>query len=255
MIVWAILCKFAAKFLEHYLTVVLFLFRRKLMSRLLLLLMKNIMMNAKLFLLLLFSALGFVGFAQPSGFKEVSAMDKPIIIKAISETSKKVNTLQLDFTQVKKVSMLTELVKSEGKMYYQSPMMLRWEYTLPKQPTFVMNGSKAALIDSKGAQTAPNRAFQEVSRLIVNVMNGDELTNGKNFTVYCYANGTSYWLKLVPVNKRLKQMFSSINMMVNKSNKIASMVRIDEVSGDMTTLQFSNVVANQLINKKLFQLK
>lgn len=212
-------------------------------------------MKNKLLLILIFCGLGLYCVAQPAGFKEIPAEEKASVLKSITAASKKITSLQLNFVQIKKVSMLTNAMKSQGNMFYQTPMMLRWEYTVPKQPAFVMNGNKAALVDEKGTQTAPNKAFQEVSKLIVNIMSGNELTSGKNFKVYCYSNSKSYWLKMVPVNKRLKQMFSSINLMVNKSTKLASLVRIDEVSGDITTIQFYNVVTNKPINNNLFYLK
>ena len=206
-----------------------------------------------LVLVFCFGLLGTIS-AQPSDYKALSSTEKTKVVNAIAAASKNLSSLQLNFVQTKKVSILKDPVKSQGKMYYQSPMMLRWEYTQPKQPAFVMNNTKVALVAENGTKTTPNRGFQEMNTMVMKIMNGDELANGKNFTVTCYANSNNYWLKMVPVNKRLKQMFSSFNIMVDKKTKMAKLIKIEEVSGDVTMLEFSNVITNKTLDKKLFAL-
>ena len=67
---------------------------------------------------------------------------KEDIIKEIIETGSSMKSLQCAFIQTRKMSIMNAEAVSEGRMHYQQPDKLRWEYVAPFKSIFVLNGTE-----------------------------------------------------------------------------------------------------------------
>ena len=88
-------------------------------------------------LILLFSL-----FCQLVSAAGLTAPRKQEIIGSINSAASAMKSMTCSFTQTKYLSLLSDKMVSEGKMYYRQPNRLRWEYTSPYQYLFVLNGTK-----------------------------------------------------------------------------------------------------------------
>lgn len=190
-----------------------------------------------------------------SKFTTVSDAKKPEIIQSISNASKQNKTLTCDFVQEKTSTLVADKAISKGKMYFQNPRCLRWEYT--NSYGLIVNNDEVVVIDSKGAVSQANnpRVFKELANIIMSTIDGSGLNDSKNFTTSVSQSDTEYLVKLVPTNKRIASVYKSIELKVNKQTKLANSIAMFETNGDSMTITFSNHKTNQTLDSKLFKTK
>lgn len=179
------------------------------------------------------------------------------VIEEINATTAKINTISCDFVQTKHLAMLNDQLISNGTMKYSNPDKLRWEYSTPYNYLFVFNGSKVYVKNRSQANVIDvntNKIFREVARIMMNTVTGKALSLKSDFNVDVKVETNEYKIELTPVRKELKQLFKSVTLYFNKSNRYISKIKIVEKNGDSTDIQFKNLKVNQPINDSLFAI-
>lgn len=193
-------------------------------------------------------------FAQEAGGTEVTGDKKTALVTAIEKAHKQLTTLSANFTQEKTSVLLTDKVVQKGKLSYKSPKQLRWEYTSPKAMTVIFTNGKVLLKTEKGRTSNPNKMLGEMGDMIINTINGSFLSENPNFNTRYYLNKSGqYVVVLKPLNKKLKAYYKSITITLNGSTYLAEKVVLTEVSGDATTIIFTDKKANVSLSDSLFQ--
>ena len=187
-----------------------------------------------------------------SDFVKIDGDKKRQTIQAISTASKQMKTISCDFVQEKASTLVAEKAQSKGKMYFQNPRMLRWEYISPNAFVLTMNGTDIAVKTPQGTTTQNTRMFKELANIIISIVDGTGLNDEKNFTSQVYANNNDYKVKLIPTNKRLSALYSEITLVFNKQTKYAKSITMHEKNGDTMTITFLNQTINQPLNTKIF---
>ena len=174
----------------------------------------------------------------------------------ISQAASKLKSMQCDFVQTKHLKMLNDKVVSKGKMYYQQSDKLRWEYISPYKYTFILNGSKVQLKNSKRndvIDVEKNKLFKEIARIMMSSVVGNCM-NDKSFKVTISDGKTEWIATMVPQRKEMKQMFQTIKLHFNKKNSMVSMVELIEKNGDKTVIELKNVKTNVSIASSIFSV-
>lgn len=193
-------------------------------------------------------------FAQEAGGTEVTGDKKTALVTAIEKAHKQLTTLSANFTQEKTSTLFTDKVVQKGKLSYKSPKQLRWEYTSPKAMTVIFTNGKVLLKNEKGTTSNPNKMLGEMGDMIINTINGSFLSENPNFNTRYYLNKSGqYVVVLKPLNKKLKAYYKSITITLNGSTYLAEKVVLTEVSGDATTIIFTDKKANASLSDSLFQ--
>ena len=177
------------------------------------------------------------------------------IINQISGATSKLASMQCDFVQTKTVKMLNEKLVSKGRMYYQQPNRLRWEYMTPYTYTFVFNGQKVSLKKNNRNDVIDvnqNKMFKEIASIMMNSVIGTSLTDRKSFKTTVKDTPAEWIATLVPQSKELKQMFTSIVLHFNKEKSVVVKVEMFEKNGDTTVIALNNIIKNQKIDAKIF---
>ncbi len=133
------------------------------------------------------------------------------IIDQINSATSKLSSMQCDFVQTKTVKILNEKLVSKGRMWYQQPNRLRWEYLTPYTYTFVFNGAKVSLKKNNRNDVIDvnrNRMFKEIASIMMNSVVGKCLTDKKSFRTTVRDTSAEWVATLVPLSKELKQMFT-----------------------------------------------
>ena len=73
-----------------------------------------------------------------------------------------------------------------------------------------------------------------------------------DFTVEMYQADKKYFARLYPKKKELKQIYSVIEIYFNPELTMVSTVKMQEKTGDVTTVNLINIKTNQPINEKVF---
>lgn len=180
------------------------------------------------------------------------------VIASINKAAASVRTMQGGFTQTKHLAMLSNKLVSEGKIAYTKPNLLRWEYTSPYQYLFIFNGAKVYVGNSTRKDvidTASNKIFKEIGRLMMSTVTGTVLSSPTDFAVEVADGGTTLWqVTLVPKKRDMKKMFSRIVLMFRKSDYMISQITIHEKNNDSTDIRLKNLTVNGTVNETLFAI-
>ena len=181
---------------------------------------------------------------------------KQLMLEKISEASTKMESLICNFEQVKELSILEEKMLSKGKMYYRNDNCLRWEYITPYIYTFVLNDKTVMMQAENNAKNVidvkSSRFFQEIIKIMMSGINGNGLTDEKNFSVDYFWSETQWKVHLIPLQKEMKKMFSTIKLTFNVSDYSVDKVEMEEQNGDTTTISLSGKQFNKKIENEKF---
>lgn len=201
-----------------------------------------------LVLLLLISACAFSQqFNAPKNEAELRTL--------IGNASSKIKSVQCDFVQEKKMSMMKDKITSKGVFYFNQPNQVRLEYQQPNFQAMIVNGSNAFL-QNKSKTTkvsmAKSKAFQQLNKIIVSSITGSMLES-KEFSTKLFENEKAVKVELIPTSKAISDFLSSIVLVLDKKDFSATKLELNENGGDYTYLTFSNKKINKVLPEELFK--
>lgn len=193
--------------------------------------------------------------AQSSGDVELTGDSKTNMITSIQKAHKQLTTLSAQFTQEKTSTLVTEKIVQKGKFYFRAPKQLRWEYTSPKALSVIFSNGKVLLKTSNGTTGSPNKMLNEMGSLIINTINGSFLTDNANFKARYYKNSKTGKITVVltPINKRIKAYYSKMVITLDGKSLLAEKVVMQEISGDSTSITFTDKKTNTSLSDSLFK--
>ncbi len=210
------------------------------------------MKNIKYIVVIGFIIFSTIMVAQPTGYVPISGNAKTEMAKKINTVSAQLQTLQVSFEQEKTSKLFVEKVVSKGTMLYKKPGLLNWAYTTPSVYSIIINSRGAFLKNASG--TTKNKMIGDLGAMILQTINGTGLVSNSNFSIEYYKKSDLLVL-LKPVNKRLKSMYSTIEVYLNPQNYLASKVKMSETNGDVTVITFHNPQKNIAISESKFSEK
>jgi outer membrane lipoprotein carrier protein len=172
-----------------------------------------------------------------------------LMLEKIAASSAEMKSLICDFEQVKELSILNEKMVSKGKMYYRNDNCLRWEYSAPYLYTFVLNDKKIMMQAEAGKKSVidvkSSKFFQEIIKVMMQGINGTGLKDIKSFTVSYFWSENQWRVHLIPLQKEMKKMFSTIKLTFNVKDYTVDKVEMEEQNGDVTTILLSGKQHNK----------
>ena len=209
----------------------------------------------KIILILMVLVTGHAVNAQYAGYSPVADLLK---FKAdFSAAAQKTNSIKSDFVQEKNLAMLSEKIISKGKFWFKKESQVRMEYNQPFQYLMILNKDKVFVKDGKKENkisTKSNRLFQQINKIMIDCMQGTMLNN-PDFKTRVFENKNNSLVELVPLTKGMKELFKSINVIVDKKDLAVISIEMQELSGDNTVIRFTNKELNATIPDTLFTIK
>lgn len=186
----------------------------------------------------------FSALAQETKETPITGNQRVTLVQSITKVHQQMKALSANFTQEKSSELFTEKVVQKGKLCYEAPSKLRWEYMSPKEMTLLVNDGKTSIKSAKGG--ASNKMLNELGNMIISTFNGSNLNDNKNFDIQFFKNEETkaYIAELKPLNKKLQANYSSIRVIMNGKNYLAEKVILNESNGDVTTIIFSSMRTN-----------
>ena len=191
------------------------------------------------------------------GQVKVSPHEQQRVLQRFNTSSSSLVSMQCDFVQTKMMKLLKNDMHSKGKMYFVKPDKLRWEYSTPYKYIFILNGNEVEIKSENNTQKVNiqrNKMFRLLSNIILQTITGGHLNNSSDFTVEILKNKDMFLAKLTPKKKELKTIYTSIEIVFNSSLTMVKSVRMEEKTGDITTVELLNVNTNTQISDTLFKL-
>ena len=184
----------------------------------------------------------------------VSAQTANQVRQRINAVAAQMKTMECDFVQTKTVKMLNSKLVSRGKMYYQQPGKLRWQYLSPYQYTFVLNGNQVKL-KSQGRNDVidveQNKMFKEITRIMMNSVVGKCVDSSRDFKVSLSCSGNNWKAAMAPQSKTMKTDVSVHRRGFQPQRGMVSAVQLVEKNGDKTVIVLKNIKTNQSIHASL----
>ncbi|MCM1066627.1 MAG: outer membrane lipoprotein carrier protein LolA [Muribaculaceae bacterium] len=190
--------------------------------------------------------------ATLSGAREKEVLEK------LNSAASAMRTMQCDFVQTKYLSLLSDKMVSEGRMTYQRPDRLRWEYVKPYSYLSVFNGTKVYVGNEKRRDiidTNSNKIFKEVARIMMNTVTGKALSSPADFTTSVAESPAAWEVTLVPRKKELRGMFAKIVLCFDRSKQMISEIKLYEKNGDHTDIKLKNITIDKAVDESLFTIR
>ena len=190
-------------------------------------------------------------------YQKATEDQKKEIVNKITQASGNMTTMQCDFIQVKELSFMDDKVTSEGKMYYKQTNKIRWEYVKPYKYVFSMDGQNVNMTSGDKTNKVPiksSKMFGEISKVMVGGVSGIGLVDSPDFDSQFMVGKDDYQIILTPKKKEVKDLFSSVQLYVGKTDSRIRSVELVEKGGDKTTITLKDVKVNAPIDFKMLKL-
>jgi outer membrane lipoprotein-sorting protein len=191
----------------------------------------------------------------PQGFKAMLAMQQ--LQQTLAKNAQQTQTISSSFKQTKHMKMMNEKMQSKGLFYYKQTDKIRIEYTHPFTYLLVMNAGQIMVKDenkSNKINTKNSKTMQSVNKVMMDCMRGTVFAN-KDFSVKAFDSKSQYLMQLTPVNASMKNLFSRVDVYIDKANNGVTKLLMTETGGDYTEMNFSNIVFNSNLSDALFSVR
>ena len=173
----------------------------------------------------------------------------------VQKVSQSTKSIQSDFTQTKKLSVLDNTIISKGHLAFKAPNLVKWEYTTPYKNSAIFKDDKL-LVNNEGKKDemdlSSNRLFRSLNTLIVNSIKGD-MFDETQFEISYFSSGAHYLVKFIPKDKRLKKFISTFELKFDKTSSQVNEVKLIEPNDDYTVIEFKNKQINSTIPESVFK--
>jgi len=188
----------------------------------------------------------------PKGFTEVGDID--LLKNKIRESSVQTQSISSDFTQEKHLTMMEEVLVSQGRFLFKKENKVRWEYFEPIVYAIIINQNRF-IINNDGKisefDTESNKLFKEINNMIVMAIQGNFVDNPE-FQASFYQSEQKYLAILTPQNELLSNILTGIEIYFSKPDVAVSEVKFIEPGDDFTKITFINRKANIEIDDEEF---
>jgi outer membrane lipoprotein-sorting protein len=208
----------------------------------------------KVKLMLVALLFGMLANAQYPGYTPVADLAK--FKTDFSAATQKTASIKSDFVQEKHLTMLSEKIISKGNFWFKKDSRVRMEYNKPFKYLMILNKDKVYVKDGQKesrVSTRSNKLFQQINRIMIDCMQGTMLSN-TDFSTRVFENRNAALVELSPVTKGLKELFKSINVVVDKRDYSVISIEMKELSGDNTFIRFTNKEPNASLPDALFAI-
>lgn len=157
-------------------------------------------------------------------------------------------TLDASFTQIKQFDFSDKKIRSNGRLYYKSPQLIRWEYVSPRNSVLLINGEKTI------SSTGKTGNLKALDGLIAGLTQGSKMFDPKNSLVEYYKGQRKYVVVMSPKDKKAQRFINKIEIQIDQGDLLVERLRIVQANRDFLDLEFGAVRTNISLQEKLFDL-
>jgi outer membrane lipoprotein-sorting protein len=192
------------------------------------------------------------GAAQPANM--------PVFLRDLGKKASNFKTLKTEFIQEKKMAMFKEKLVLKGRIFLQKPNRVAWHVDSPLRYSVLITDKLIRQWDEETNQVqeislAKNPIFQNVLNQLTVWFSGEygSLLDVNDVRV---VKREPLVIEFVPrANNISKKVIKSITITFRDDQKYLQQIRIQEVSGDVTTLRFFNTIMNTPLDSRSFEVK
>jgi outer membrane lipoprotein carrier protein len=176
-------------------------------------------------------------------------------LTSLKEASKNFQSVKADFFQKRVLPILTKPLVSEGRLFYQAPGSLRWEYLSPIRSLMLQKGETLKLYQfSEGVWKPELTPAVESRRMVLAEINRwfqGRFDESRAFT-HLYSPGPPARIILTP-REGIDKFILRIEIVLSAKFGVIDRVEIEEPGGSRTTMEFKKVEMNTKLPAELFE--
>jgi outer membrane lipoprotein carrier protein len=177
-------------------------------------------------------------------------------INRLQNTYEAIHTLKADFMQITFASGSPEAVRATGRVWFQSPGMMRWEYNTPEPQLVVVKGENVYIYEKDAGQVTILSRSHFLSTDIATAFFLGKGDIKKTFKVSeGWNSGNIDYTKLVLVPRKNNPQIKLITITLDKKNNLIREMWFEDHFGGRTRLVFSDIKINMDIDKRIFEFK
>ncbi len=192
------------------------------------------------------------GASQPS--------DLSAFLRELGRKASSFRTLKTDFSQEKKMAMFREKLVMKGRIYLQKPNRVAWHVDSPVRYSVLITDKLIRQWDEdtnrvQEISLARNPIFQNVLSQLTVWFSGEygSLLDVNDVRLLKRA---PLVIEFTPRSNNIsRKVIRSITITFREDQKYLQQIRIQEVSGDVTTLRFFNTILNSPLESRCFEVK
>lgn len=191
-----------------------------------------------------------------SAHAAVDAKTEQLLAK-LEQAAQALRTLAGDFEQRSRMKLFKQEVRSRGRIYFEKPRRIRWEYLSPDASVLVIDGARATLqspgVPAQVFDLTTDRVMRPIfDQLFVWLGSGSLHEAQAEYEMVAGGNASSLTLKPragTTMARALRQVELSFD-----AKLLLSRMVIFEVSGDEKEIRFSRMERNAPLPKEAFQI-
>lgn len=211
-------------------------------------------------LLLLLLAFFIAGSARAATPAASNAAPVEIVLQRLEKSFSGVKTVQASFRQERKLAMFNRAVVIEGRIALEIPGRMAWHVEKPLRYAFVLDGARIRQWDEATDRVVElpidaNPVLRTIAQQMPRWFAG-QFRAMSGFCDIAVASERPCVLTFTPAAGAAENMgFGRMTVTFRADERYVQEVRIDEPGGDVTTLVFSDVLLNEPIAPRAWEVK
>jgi outer membrane lipoprotein carrier protein len=191
---------------------------------------------------------------RTDGGREVASL-----LAELERGARDVRTLAGEFTQRNRSKLFKKELRSSGRLYFQRPRRIRWEYREPDPSTLILDGQRATLTTPGAApqvfdleRDATMRAVFD--QLLTWLAPGGLGEAGREYTLSTSGGDAAPTLTLTPkAGGAVARAFARIDLRVDAKAHLVRAIALTERNGDTKEITFTRLEANAQLPADAFR--
>lgn len=203
---------------------------------------------------------GTAAAADDAGKGSSEQADLQAFLNALGKKVSDFKTLKTDFIQEKEMALFREKIVLKGRIYIRKPNELAWHVDSPLRYSVLITDKFIRQWDEDTNQVqevslAKNPIFQNVLKQLTVWFSGEYGTLLENNEMRLVSSAPLV-IEFKPRDKSIsKKVIQSITITFRDDQTYLQQIRIVELTGDVTTLRFTNTQFNAPLDKKSFEVQ
>lgn len=198
--------------------------------------------------------------AEPGKGAVAQPADLSGFLRGIGKKASSFKTLKTEFTQEKKMVMFKEKLVMKGRIYLEKPNKIAWHVDSPVRYSVLITDKLIRQWDEdtnkvQEISLAKNPIFQNVLGQLTVWFSGEygSLLDTNDVRI---VKREPLSIEFIPRDNNVsKKVIKSITITFRNDQNYLQQLRIQELSGDVTTINFNNTILNMPLNSKSFEVK
>jgi outer membrane lipoprotein-sorting protein len=198
--------------------------------------------------------------AEPGKGAVTQTADMTAFLQGVGKKASNFKTLKTEFVQEKKMAMFKEKLVMKGRIFLEKPNRIAWHVDSPLRYSVLITDKMIRQWDEdtnkvQEISLAKNPVFQNVLGQLTVWFSGEygSLLETNNVRI---VKREPLVIEFIPRDNNLsKKVIKNITITFRPDQNYLQQLRIQEVSGDVTTINFLRTILNAPLDSKSFEVK